>query len=537
MPNGQALVMNKNIKVLIGVVIVVAGYLIWENVFNVFHGDPAGGNSSISGESLQPAGQSPQTDEPQLPKVGELGPLALFEGWSDPLGVMVFTGRQNGYVEPCGCTGLDHQKGGLARRHTFLTGLTDRGWPVAGIDIGNQVRRFGRQPELKFNLTAQLLELMGYQAVAFGPNDLKLPAGELFAVSAVDQQGKSIFVSANAAVLDRSVLPRLNIIELGGKTIGVTSLLADQWTAQNFSEDLVLESVEQGLQQTLQEVKRADCDINVLLIHDSLSDSRILAKKFPQFDFVVSAGSGGEPPHEMETIKGGTTRFVEVGVKGMYATVVGLFADEKGALSFRYQRVSLDASYKDSPQVMSYFKQYQEELQRAGLSGLGIKSQPHQSGHTFIGSKMCAECHQEAFDIWNDSAHAQATHSLITPPERSEITRQYDPECLSCHTTGWQPQGYTPFSSGFKSMATTQHLAGSGCENCHGPGSEHVRLERLDLLDDVADAGKLLNARQSMQLSIATAKEHQCTTCHDLDNSPDFHDEGAFELYWDQIKH
>ena len=83
-------------------------------------------------------------------------------------------------------------------------------------------------------------------------------------------------------------------------------------------------------------------------------------------------------------------------------------------------------------------------------------------------------------------------------------------------------------------MAATEHLAGSGCENCHGPSSEHVRLE---LLNDVADAGELLNARQTLQLSIATAKEHQCITCHDLDNSPDFHDEGAFEEYWDQIKH
>ena len=118
-----------------------------------------------------------------------------------------------------------------------------------------------------------------------------------------------------------------------------------------------------------------------------------------------------------------------------------------------------------------------------------------------------------------------------------EITRQYDPECLSCHTTGWQPQQYTPFSSGFESMTSTQHLAGSGCENCHGPGSEHVRLERLELLDEVVAAGDLLSARQALQVSIARAKEHQCATCHDLDNSPDFHDEGAFEKYWTQIEH
>ena len=33
------------------------------------------------------------------------------------------------------------------------------------------------------------------------------------------------------------------------------------------------------------------------------------------------------------------------------------------------------------------------------------------------------------------------------------------------------------------------------------------------------------------------AKEH-CMTCHDLDNSPDFHDEDAFEdIYWPQVEH
>ena len=99
--------MNKNIKVLVGVVIVVVVFLVWENVSNVFQGNPVGGNSSVSREPPQltrELSQSPQTDEPQLPIVGELGPLALFDGWSNPLGVMVFTGRQIGYVEPCGCT-------------------------------------------------------------------------------------------------------------------------------------------------------------------------------------------------------------------------------------------------------------------------------------------------------------------------------------------------------------------------------------------------------------------------------------------------
>ena len=80
-------------------------------------------------------------------------PEVLFKNWPKPAYVFFLTGRQHGYIEPCGCTGLENQKGGLARRDTLLTGLRSRPWNVVPIDVGNQVRRFGRQPEIKFQLT------------------------------------------------------------------------------------------------------------------------------------------------------------------------------------------------------------------------------------------------------------------------------------------------------------------------------------------------------------------------------------------------
>ena len=53
--------------------------------------------------------------------------------------------------------------------------LTAKGWPVVPIDAGNQVRRFGRQSEIKFQITVEGLTKMGYRAIAFGPDDLRLP--------------------------------------------------------------------------------------------------------------------------------------------------------------------------------------------------------------------------------------------------------------------------------------------------------------------------------------------------------------------------
>jgi hypothetical protein len=129
--------------------------------------------------------------------------------------------------------------------------------------------------------------------------------------------------------------------------------------------------------------------------------------------------------------------------------------------------------------------------------------------------------------------HYHATKSLVEPGERSEIPRHFDPECLSCHVTGWNPQGFYPYKTGYLQLAD-QLLHGNGCENCHGPGSEHVRAEEGEI--DATDE-QLEQFRAAVRLTLERAKASACYECHDLDNSPDFQVKGAFEKYWLQIKH
>jgi hypothetical protein len=175
---------------------------------------------------------------------------------------------------------------------------------------------------------------------------------------------------------------------------------------------------------------------------------------------------------------------------------------------------------------------YQEQLKGEGLAGLGLKPQPLPGGAKFVGSETCGECHTKAMAVWSKTPHAHATDSLVTPPNtRASIPRHFDPECLSCHATGWEPQKFYPFESGYLSLDETPQLQHNGCENCHGPGSLHVAAE------SGSDAALQARLRDAMKLPIAGGRaEAKCRECHDEDNSPDFSHRG-FAAYWKEVEH
>lgn len=472
----------------------------------------------------RPGGGSPQEaiEEPR-------DPLAE---WPRPLLAIVLSGRQYGYLEPCGCTGLDHQKGGMARKHELIRQLAeDRGWSLLPVDLGNQVRRFGRQSEIKFQLTIDGLRRVGYRAMALGPDDLRLPAGELVASISEETEGGGGYVSANVSVIDPELMPRFRLVELAGKRLGFTSVLAKSRQARVLSEDVTIEPVVDALASVERQLAEAECDQRILLVQGSLEETRALANRFPSFSIVLTTGGAGDPPEEMEQATRDEPAIVQVGPKGMFMGVLGLYDDPKQP--WRYARMELDSRYPDSEDVLQQLRLYQQELERAGLEGLGVRPAAHPAGSTFVGSQACAGCHSREYEIWAATPHARATDSLIQPDERGTISRHHDPECLSCHVTGWHPAQYFPFDGGYLSLQETPGLKGNGCENCHGPGSRHVAAESAAIESTEPERDSL---RELMQLKWEVA-EAKCLECHDLDNSPDFHEKGALRKYWEQIKH
>lgn len=456
---------------------------------------------------------------------------AIFQGWAVPKLALVFTGSQDGYIEPCGCAGKENQKGGLSRRDMLLKRLADQHWPILPLDLGSQVRRYGRQAELKFQATIDALKTMGYRAVGFGPDDLRLSAAELFAIVAPVGDQASPFVSANAGLygFDDATVPRTRVIETAGMKIGVTSVVGDEGRQKVNNQDIQFKPAAEAIQESLPKLQQTHCDLLVLLTNATLAESTALAKKFPQFQVVATTGGADEPPAEPNAIPGTKTWLLEVGHKGMYAIVLGLYDDPKQ--SVRYQRVPLDARFGESPRMRRVLESYQDQLKELGLSGLGLKTTRHPSGRSFVGAQTCGDCHTKAFAIWKNTPHAHALDTLAhqNPP------RNFDPECLSCHVTGWEPQKFFPFAGGYTSIEKTPLLAQQGCENCHGPGSAHAAAEAGEIKVSDADLNRY---RDEMRLSIKTDEARQkainnCQQCHDADNSPQF----AFDTYWPKVEH
>jgi hypothetical protein len=453
----------------------------------------------------------------------------IFDGWTKPKWSLLLSGRTSGYIEPCGCAGLENQKGGFSRRHTLIRQLQDKGWNLLALDAGGLVRRTGKQAQIKYERAISALKTMEYTAVGFGPADLRLPPEEVLAVIAPTDDGPGPIVSANVGLfgIDEKQTARYRMAKAGDVLIGITTVLAASQQKQFPADNIEYRDPSKALAEVLPKLKAAKCQRLVLMVYGTREEAVKLANEFPDFDLAVVSGDAETPPAQPTVLKDSDTLLIELGYKGMYVGVLGVYDNPKQPI--RYQRVPLDARFEPSKAMHAMMVSYQKQLGELGWNGLGLKPVLHESGREFIGSETCADCHSSAHEVFEKTPHAHALKTLmkLDPP------RHFDPECVSCHVTGWQTQQYFPYETGYLSVKKTPEMRANGCENCHGPGQRHALAEAEDIKVTKDERAKL---RLDLRVTSKEARDG-CLKCHDLDNSPDFHLSGAFEKYWKKVKH
>lgn len=463
-----------------------------------------------------------------------------WETWPKPQLAFILTGEQHGFFEPCGCT--SNQLGGMSRRANLVQKMVDAGWSVRGLDVGGLSRRSVRQSQIKFETTIAAFKQLNYIAIGIGPEELRLRPDFLLTQHLVDGDSPLYFLSAN---LEFYGIPDLGtplpsaVVEESGLKIGVTSVMSDKLQKLILPfPDVTWKDPVPELEKVISDFTDQQVNLRILLSQSTIEESKSLATQYPQFQVVLTAEGTGDPDPAAPPQKVGETLVIETGRKGKYVGVLGVYPDDK-EMPFRYQLVALERDdFDETPAMIQLMSNYQERLKDEKIVLVDAISSPHPSGATFVGADKCGECHTHAFEVWQNTPHSHALDSLDPVHKRkgyerlNGVNRSFDPECLSCHVTGWNPQEYLRFRSGYLNeelaadpgeKALHKLLAGSQCENCHGPGSQHIAA--VD--SDVEDPGKFV------RVTYDQAKNGGCEKCHDADNSPKF----DFAAYWERVKH
>lgn len=460
-------------------------------------------------------------------------PKPLFKDWPAPKLAIVLTGERHGYLEPCGCT--QNQTGGVSLLANLFQQIEARKWPVTAFDLGGLVKRNRRQSQIKYETILASMKDMNYAGIGLGPEELRFGADIFLQLHNPEPQAPNTtptFLAANILFLETPGLGKtaFKIVEVGGVKMAVTSILSKSHVEK--FPDITWQEPAKVLPDVIKQMQAAKPDLMILLSQSEKDESKALAEKFPEFDILLTAGGVEDPLGEPAFI--GKTMMVDVGHKGKSAGVVGYYPDQADKADpskrFRFTVIELDKQrFQNTPKMAEHMQFYQDRLKQEDLAAKELPID-HPRGATFVGAETCGECHTKAYEKWLTTAHAHAYQSLIEGRqdqiERGEkiISRIYDPECLSCHVTGWHPQEVIRYKSGFVNKQESPHLLGQQCENCHGPGSSHIKLVEMDQLEE---------AKKVMRVTLAEAKKNTCYQCHDLDNSPKF----EFDSYWEKIKH
>ncbi len=170
-----------------------------------------------------------------------------------------------------------------------------------------------------------------------------------------------------------------------------------------------------------------------------------------------------------------------------------------------------------------------------------------ESSYSFVGNKKCKKCHIKQYKSWAETRMAKA-FDILSPGNNKEAKEKFnldvekdytkDETCLKCHTVGYgKPGGYAiPDPEDKKAVRKAKNLEGVGCECCHGPGSEYIKV-----FDEILKSERKYKVEELYAVGLSKIDETVCTTCHN-EESPSVNpgdpfdyenrkDEGTHEHY------
>lgn len=190
--------------------------------------------------------------------------------------------------------------------------------------------------------------------------------------------------------------------------------------------------------------------------HDALRFLSRLARKLARDDLaIVSISVQGK-------------RYVVEDMVARLGLTLPIYLDPDGAARDAYSHTG------SVPDTLVLNRQHRIMARHSGMSprlqalltmeirgALGGENQILMDRKSYSGEETCRICHAQQYATWSLTRHAYAFETLI------EHGQDRNPECLPCHTVGWEEAG------GYDPARRPGHLEGVQCENCHARGGPH----------------------------------------------------------------
>ena len=412
--------------------------------------------------------------------------------------LVLYTGSTQGHLEPCGC--FIGQSGGLPRRATAISSIRAQGFSPLLVDLGDilptkaskmkksvlsmttsphnavaetpTVGKIHPLDQLRTQKVLEAMRLLKYEALV--PDKADMSFGEDFLTDTLALQEFPL-LTADIEELEGNIQPVL-MKAVGNKKVAVLGL------SSLFLQDTNV------LDRLLPEIQK-QADFIVILSNLSAEMNRTIAENYQSVSAILSHGTG--EPEEI-----GNVLLTYSGSNG--ETLGALLLNAGSPLGVSAQQIALTEEVEDDTHIrgllQDFYKQVANDpqLQAGGERLFSDEPLEQHALSGYVGSQACATCHRKEFDQWAHTSHATAFNTLLT------VGKQFYPECVSCHVTGFR------YETGYQiGNEEKEQLADVGCETCHGPGKQHITTPLTT------------NIRGEV-------KNQVCMECHTPSHSPGF---------------
>ncbi len=378
-----------------------------------------------------------------------------------------------------------------------------KGPNVVVVEGGGWVEGESESQKFQSLFVGRMMGELGYSVVNVGPSDV------LYGVETLKETAKQAgFDLVSANLLQKSSGKHLFapyvIREVGGFKIAFLGVVAENSsivTVTPEKDDFALANAESTLKDLVPKVRKK-ADLVVVFSHIGARLSQKLVDEVKGIDVAVN---GSDPmvsnqPFEAGNEDIGTSLVCSAGDRGKWIGALSLIVSDKGKLLRWSNEVhSLDANVPEDSTMrakVDVFKEELREIKKREMVEQVVGQQSEVPQEKYLSANTCKRCHEQAFAVWDASAHARSLASLEGKAMEGSA------QCLQCHVTGHTE------SAGYAMNRT--ELGNVSCEQCHGHGKTH--------------GGTGFIARPTAE---------SCLVCHDKKNSPDF----DYAKYWEAIAH